>query len=344
MSLPAQPTAATRPSESAEVGSLGVRHLKRLWSRILQQRETGSTDGRSAGDWCADNTLLGGLNLNLHETLTYLYDAGSGFEEFERWVLERNGGSIPPERIARLNAALSGTLPEDGDPVDLVLTADDMAFFHEHGYVVLHDAIPGVTCAEAERAIWKWVGGDPQCPETWYSGQQGHSIWVPLLHHPALSAARTSPRIFSAFAQLWGRTDLWANVDQVGFNPPERPDWRFPGPFLHWDMSLALPIHFGLQGILYLTDTDAEQGAFTCVPGFHRRIEDWLRSLPADADPRRQDLRALGPKPIAGRAGDLIIWHHALPHGSSPNRAARPRIVQYLVLRPTTWGRTEAWK
>src|SRR5262249_46251968 len=159
--------------------------------------------------------------------------------------------------------------------------------FHEHGYAVVHDAIPEDVRAAAERAVWECVSGDPGRPETWYRGSQGHSIWTQLFRHPALDAIRTSPRIFTAFAQLWNSTDLWPTVDYAGFNPPERSGWRFPGPSLHWDMSLELPIHFGLQGILYLTDTAANQGAFTCVPGFHRKIEDWLRGLSNEADPRR---------------------------------------------------------
>lgn len=329
---------------SDDLGTLGIRHLKRLWSRTMRQRATGRPDPDADTEWCADQTLLSGLNLGLHETLRYLYDEAPPFDRFERWILEINPGGIPSGRIARLNAALSGTLPERGDPGPAVLSTDDLAFFQEHGYVVLHNAVSPEICAAAEGAVWKSVGGDPQVPDTWYSGPQGHSIWIPPLRHPAMQAIRSSPRIFTAFAQLWARTDLWANVDQAGFNPPERPGWSFPGPWLHWDMSLELPVEFGLQGILYLADTAANQGAFTCVPGFHREIEDWLRSLPPQADPRRQDLWALGPVPIAGRAGDLIIWHHALPHGASPNRAASPRIVQYLALLPATWARTAKWK
>jgi len=52
----------------------------------------------------------------------------------------------------------------------------------------------------------------------------------------------------------------------------------------------------------------------------------------------------LGAIPVAGRAGDLVIWHQALPHGSSPNHSLRPRIVQYVTLRPTRWERTVKWK
>ena len=231
--------------------------------------------------------------------------------------------------------------PADGPAA---LTAADLAFGEEHGYAILHDAVPKENREAAARAIYDFLAVDPLQPDTWYGANLGHTIWVLLLHHPALWANRNSPRIHRAFAQLWGRDNLWVNVDQAGFNPPERPGWSFPGPHLHWDVSLAQPIPFGLQAILYLTDTDADQGAFTCIPGFHRTIEEWLNALPDGADPRAQDLRGFVPVPIAGRAGDLIIWHHALPHGASPNRSARPRVVQYMTLRPAQWEVQAKWR
>jgi hypothetical protein len=54
--------------------------------------------------------------------------------------------------------------------------------------------------------------------------------------------------------------------------------------------------------------------------------------------------RTLTMKPVAAKRGDMIIWHHLLPHGSSPNRAQRPRAVQYMSLRPTRFAYTEEWK
>lgn len=66
----------------------------------------------------------------------------------------------------------------------------------------------------------------------------------------------------------------------------------------------------------------------------HLRVADWLKSLPQGADPRKQDLERLRAIPIAGKAGDLIIWHYALPHGSGPNNADNPRIVQYISMYP----------
>lgn len=332
----------TAIARSEEAGQLGIRHLKRFWSRQIA-----GTQGAAEGpDWVADNTLLGGLNVGLRETYDYLFQQTPSFAEFECWILAKNGGAISAALIERLNAALSEA-GVAGQPADVnaepALTASDLAFWDENGYVILHDAVPLENCQAAVQAICEFLGVDPDRPDTWYRGPQGHSIWIPLLHHPALWANRNSPRIHRAFAQVWGREDLWGNVDQAGFNPPERPDWKFPGPYLHWDCSLAQPIPFGTQGILYLTDTPGNQGAFTCVPGFHRKIESWLNDLPKGADPREQNLDAQA-VPIAGRAGDLVIWHHALPHGSSPNRAVLPRFVQYMNRRPSYWGYHPIWR
>jgi hypothetical protein len=324
-----------------EISGLGVRHLKRFWSRLAANHHNADSI-----DWMNDNTLLCGLRVGLRETMQFLYEKRPALAEFESWILERNGGCIDPVRIARINLGLSGGVPEfppemAGDPA---ISAEDLAFWDENGYVILHDAVSPANCEAAAQAIYEFLGMDPERPETWYGGRQGHSIWIPLMHHPAIWANRDSPRIYRAFSQLWKRPDMWCSVDQAGMNPPERPGWQFPGPHLHWDVSVALPIPFGVQGILYLTDTAPDQGAFTCVPGFHRKIEEWLEGLPEGADPGAQDLAGLGATPIAGRAGDLVIWHQALPHGSSPNRAEVPRVAQYIKMAPSQWEQNPVWK
>jgi hypothetical protein len=330
-------SAAVVPND--ETGRLGVRHLKRFWSRML---------AGEAGEPAADFLLLSALQAGTHETAAYLMEERPTFEEFEAWILERNGGALDPALVARINAGLAGTLdpgapPQPGDP-GAALTADDLAQWDRDGYIVLHDAVPPAQSRAAAEAIYQYLGADPADPETWYRNPKGHTIWVGLLRHPAFRANRESARIHAAFAQLWRRTDLWASVDQGGFNPPERPGWPFPGPHLHWDVSLAQPAPFGLQGLLYLTDTAADQGAFQCVPGFHRRLASWLAGLPPGTNPRDRHLvDALGAVPIPGRAGDLVIWHQGLPHGSSPNRTDRPRVVQYLRMMPSQWDVHPVW-
>src|SRR6185503_18788548 len=101
-------------------------------------------------------------------------------------------------------------------------------------------------------------------------------------------------------------------------------------------IDFSQPFDLGTQGILYLTDTPPEQGALTVVPGFHKRISDWVTTLDPGVDPQKEDLHALGSRPIGGQAGDLVIWHQLLPHGSRPNLGTRPRIVQYIEMIPST--------
>ncbi len=333
---------------ATETGALGIYHLKRMWSRTMAARQ-GRFFPTSQHERHLDHLVVHACGLGLEQTASYLGRAAPRFEAFEHWLVTTTGG-VAPEQVARINAAITGdAMPEPcarwlagvtASPP--VLTAADLAHFDEHGYVVLHDAVTAAVREAAAQALWAHLGADPDDPQTWYR-RSDHGIMVQYFQHPAFAAIRRSPRIHKAFAQLWGTADLWATTDRVGFNAPEREDFHFPGPHLHWDVSVKTPIPFGTGGILYLTDTPPEQGAFTLVPGFQRWGEAWLKALPAGADPRRQDLYALGPRAIGGKAGDLVIWHQALPHGASPNRGVRPRLVQYVNMFATRIEEQDEW-
>ena len=340
--------AAPSLAEATETGALGIYQLKRLWSRALAARQ-GRLAPTTAHDRHLDHLVIHACGLGLEQTTTYLGLQAPGFEEFERWIVATTGG-VAPDRIARINAAVAdrATPPECARALaavaasEPVLTASDLGFWQEHGYVVLRDAVPAAVREAAAQALWLHLRATADDAETWY-GRNHHGIMVQYFQHPAFEAVRRAPRIHKAFAQLWGTADLWVTTDRVGFNPPERPGWTFPGPRLHWDVSVKTPIPFGTGGILYLTDTPPEQGAFTVVPGFQRWGETWLKGLPPGADPRRQDLYAMAPRAIGGHAGDLVIWHQALPHGASPNRGARPRMVQYVNMFPTRIEEHDEW-
>lgn len=294
-----------------------------------------------------DNVIYHGLNLPIEETIRFLYREAPAFDEFERWVISKNEGTVSADSITRINAAidrlLAGEKESPSVPGNAILTKDQLTFWNEHGYLVVSDLYSTAEVEAAANAVWEYLGMDPNDPETWYPGDRDHGIMVQFFHHAALENIRNSENLKRVFAQIWGTNDLWVSTDRVSFNPPERPNYTFPGPRLHWDVSLELPIPFGVQGLVYLTNTDANQGAFTCVPDFHTRIEGWLNDLPAGADPRDEGAK-LDAKPIAGRAGDLVIWQQALPHGSSPNRGTRPRIVEYVTMFPADAGYAENWK
>ena len=261
--------------------ALDLTYLYGYWQRGLHMGDA------PAGSVDLDHTLLSGLRVNILETIRFLHEGTPSYEAFEAWILERNGGVLDEAALDRLRRALQGERvgSEIGSLDDVEgLSESDLRHWDEHGYVVLKRAVTPEQAKAAELAIYEYLSADPDKPDSWYGGKQGHSIWVSLLRHPAFWATRRSPRMVKAFAQLWGREDLWVTVDQGGLNPPEREDWPFPGPHLHWDTTVAPPHCFGIQGILYLADTAENQGAFTCIPGFHRKLESWLTSLPREAD------------------------------------------------------------
>lgn len=336
---------------SLAVGALGVRHLQRYWWKRLRELDSRLDRERARDEYGLDFTLMNGLGLGIVEPAEFVFHRRPSFAEFEGWIVAKLGGAPEPALVERLNRMVERyldaphrTFPIPRDDIEEpVLSAADLAFWRENGYVVLRGAVEKEACRAAEAAIWDHLGMNPRDPATWYDGQ--HMFWVALFQHPALIENRASPRIRKAFEQLWGCDDLWATVDRSSLNRPQRDEVDISGPSrLHWDVSLAMPMPFGVQGLLYLSDTRAEQGAFRCLPGFHHRLESWLAGLPAGANPREQDLESLGPVAIPGAAGDFVLWHHGLPHGSGRNRADYPRVVQYIKLFPHDYGSHPDWR
>lgn len=223
-----------------------------------------------------------------------------------------------------------------------VLDDTDWKFWEENGYVIVPQAVPPENLDAVVQAIWEFQEMDPNDPETWYREpppqrvmrELSRSGMVELYHHQSLWDNRQYPRVYGAFVDLLGTEKLWVSIDRVNLNPPSRPGWDFDG-FIHWDIDTTLrPLPFQVQGVLSLTDTTANQGGFQCVPGFHRKLEEWARTQPPDRDPMRPDLTGLEVCPVETRAGDLLIWHSALPHGTSRNRSDQPRLAQYITMFP----------
>lgn len=335
--------------DSKDNGRLGIAHLKTFWARTLDERN-GKILLKTERDRQRDNLIMNGLGLPLEETLKYLSRNVPSFAEFEDWIFRQNGGTIEALEIERINCKLNGVsydekvseILNDIEENEDVLTAEDLDFWNEHGYVIVREAVSKRQARAAEKAVWEFLGMNADEPSTWYEKPIGKGIMNEFYHHPALEENRRSRRIKKAFAQIWKNADLWMTTDRTSFNPPETPSYKFQGPNLHWDMSLAPPFRFGTQGLLYLCDTPAEQGAFSCVPKFHKRLKSWLKNLPENVNPREIDLSGES-IPIFAEAGDLIIWHQFLPHGSSPNRGNYPRIVQYINMYPFEFTENAEW-
>ena len=197
-----------------------------------------------------------------------------------------------------------------------VLSKEDRAFWEENGYVVVHNAVPQENLDAMVAAIWEFLEMDPECEEDWYKYQPytrdnrcspiSAGGMVEIYQHQALWDNRQYPKVHQAFAEIWGDEKLWVSLDRANMKPPareDRPEWCNKG-MIHWDVDTTQqPVSFGVQGVLYLTDTAEDQGGFQCVPGFHRIFDEWVKTQPADRDTRRPDLTGLTVQSIAGQAG-----------------------------------------
>lgn len=318
-----------------------IRGLATYWASLTGR----SAESLPYKQW---RMLLDTLGLGIEQVMTHVGSQRPDYDSFIAWIV-KTAGLPDPVIVARYNAQVDGTAPPAAvrerlaaiDATPPVFDDADLAGWEETGVIILRNAISAAEAAAAADVLWQQVGGHADDPDSWYGGPRENGIMIQHFQHPAQARIRRSPRILKAFAQLWGTTDLWMTTDRMSFNPPERPGYRFPGPYLHWDASLTQPMPFGTQGILYLTDTAADQGALQLVPGFHRRIGTWLDGLDG-LNPRQIDLSAEAVTVPAG-AGELVIWREDLPHGASPNRSSRPRLAQYLNMYSPVPGPERPW-
>jgi hypothetical protein len=311
---------------------IGIYYLKDIWD-YYQQLKDNPAEAQNV-EWNYINGVFNALGIGTEPAIKYVMNSDCSFEQFEHWI--EDNGNVSRAVINQFNAIIKGENNNQIQPEDKVFSETELKQWKKDGYIILRNAIPKSDCDDTIKLIYDTIDAHPSNSNTWYKPhplKQG--IMVQLFKSPILEKNRLSKTIQRAYQQLWNRTDLLVSMDRVSFNPPETKEYHFPGPNLHWDVSLKQPIPFGLQGLLYLSDTNENQGAFTVIPGFHNHINDWLDQLDPNANPRDQTLiKPFTKKPIAANAGDFIIWHHCLPHGSSPNTATKPRIVQYINYQP----------
>ena len=172
--------------------------------------------------------LLDTLGLGNQQVLEQLYVHKVDFDAFQAWILA-TAGPPDPVLLARYHGWLYERSPGRAAKaklaaiaaMDPVLDQAALAHWDEHGYVILPDAITADEIEAVKTLLWQTIEASPDDPESWYAART-NGIMVPHFQHPALEAARRSPRVHKAFAQLWGSENLWVTIDRMGFNPPER--------------------------------------------------------------------------------------------------------------------------
>ena len=139
---------------------------------------------------------------------------------------------------------------------------------------MLHDAVPQENLQAVIDDVWQFLDMDPDDEDTWYRDSSAlvpegerppHSPggMVELYQSQSLWNNRQHPRVYAAFAQIWGTEKLWCSMDRANIKPPVResePEWQHPG-MVHWDADTTSGKgSFRVQGVLYLADTPANGG------------------------------------------------------------------------------------
>jgi len=216
----------------------------------------------------------------------------------------------------------------------------DKQFWDFNGYAKVENAAKPEDLQAVVDAIWNFTGKDPNNRDTWYQEPQRGAGMVNMSAHQAMWNNRQSPIIYEAFKHIWKQDNLWVTINRTNLNPPHGEHWEHAG-MIHWDIKPNVhPIDLRVQGVLYLKDTDTNMGGFQCVPSSHLKLFEWVATHPFDEIATVEDcMEGLEVTPIAGKAGDYIMWQASLLHGNGKNSSDQPRFAQYICLTPEGYAR-----
>jgi hypothetical protein len=222
-----------------------------------------------------------------------------------------------------------------------VLSKADWAHWTTKGYIIVRKAVPADNVARLVDLLWAFDEKDPDDPATWDVPQRrdhkmlelNNTGMLEIYNHQYLWDNRMERRVYDAFVDIWDREDLWVTIDRANLNLPKKIGGN---GFIHWDVDTSLdPLPVGVQGVLSLLPQDRETGGFQCVPFLFEHFDEWVRTQPADRNPKHPDLTGLEIVSVDLDPGDLLIFNSLLAHGVRPNHSRnRARMAQYISMHP----------
>ena len=87
-------------------GPLGVVQLPRLWSKVLLDAKGMLPEGYYPCGQGFDRIVLEGLGLDRERVLNYLQAELPTYAQFEDWVRQELGGTVPAEKVNAVNAQI----------------------------------------------------------------------------------------------------------------------------------------------------------------------------------------------------------------------------------------------
>ena len=227
----------------------------------------------------------------------------------------------------------------------------------DHGYVIVHNAVPREHLQAVIDDIWRHTGADPNDPASWYRRDIIRPVgMVEMYHYQSMWNNRQHPHLYDIFRAIHGTDELAVSIDRVGLKPPDtptHPEYDHKG-MIHWDTDMTkypnIPFH--VQGVLALTDTEPDMGGFQCIPETYQHLDEFLKTqTPEKIASRNPDYSGYSITHPRLAAGDILIWTSLLLHGNGHNTSNRVRLCQYISMNPaaglseeTRRARIDAWR
>ena len=234
-----------------------------------------------------------------------------------------------------------------------VLSAEDAAFYEEHGWLVTSHVLDHSALDAAMRGLERhWAGErDHVLP-----GAGKHCAdWMPgdgegtrnneyiSLQNNSVSQLAWSPVIGEMAARVTGSAAIRLFDDQMVYKPGRQQDavvgWHVDGDY--WGTCSSRKM---LTAWIPLHDCAAELGPLVVLDGSHK----WSHLLDRSAlSFHRQDMEGLArvvndlgyefkPVTMVMKKGQFSLHHCRAIHGSYPNRSNRPRIALAVHLQDET--------
>ncbi len=199
-----------------------------------------------------------------------------------------------------------------------MLTPLEKEHLDRYGFLLLESLIPLATTLELREHSLDLAEAEKKAgtSHTYLANDSAQRVWNLIDKGEIFEETIQHPRVLAAMAYLLG-ADCTLSSFTVNVLYPGAPDAG-----LHIDYPLsALPtprpsFPMVANSVYFLDDFTLENGATSCVPGSHRRLE----VLPESGVEYADEVQICGPR------GSVLIVNGAIWHGSSENRTNEPRV------------------
>ena len=234
-----------------------------------------------------------------------------------------------------------------------MLTASQIEFYHEKGYVVVPDVIPQPWLAKARDTLSDLIerSRDVSASNSVYDLEDAHSQSNPRVRRikdPHITGAiygemLTSARIMDLVVQLIG-PNLRMDHSKLNIKPARG------GEPVEWHQDWAFYPHTNddiLEVGVMIEDCTQENGPMLMISGSHRGpvYDHHYQGYFAGAmDPAAAGLDVANAAPIIGKAGAISLHHVRTVHGSRANLSNRDRPLLVFGYRAAdAWPLRSDW-